>query len=125
MTVFSALKSDYQHSGTWFTLHTTFILYIADPVPFGEGLSMNIMTNTKHYLFIAIIIAEIQQNFLNIIHFQHIAFMFTESDINRTRKSRNNSLIESRNIQSKTKSHMYMYIAMQLLNKMRSTNDSN
>ena len=34
-----------------------FIRRIADSVPFGEGLSVNI-TNMKHYLFIAIIIAE-------------------------------------------------------------------
>ena len=34
-----------------------------DLVPFREGLSMNYTTNMKHYLFIAIIIAETQQNF--------------------------------------------------------------
>ena len=50
--------------GIWCTLHTTLILYIADSVPFGEGLSMKYTINMKHYLFIAIIIAETQQHFL-------------------------------------------------------------
>ena len=44
--------------------------------------------NKYNTLFIAIIIAETQPNFsLSFDQFQHIAFMFTESDINRTRKS--------------------------------------
>ena len=48
---------------------------------------MKYTINMKHFLFIAIIIAETQQNCLSSIQFRHIAFMFSESDINRTRKS--------------------------------------
>ena len=84
MTFFKALKSNCQHSG--YLVYTSYDID-THSVPFREGLIMNNTTNMKHYLFIAIIIAETQQNFFNIIHFQHIAFMFTESDINRTRKS--------------------------------------
>ena len=41
----------------------------------------------KHYLFIAIIIAETQQNFLLSFSFDTSQSCFLESDINRTRKS--------------------------------------
>ena len=91
MTVFSALKSDGQRLG--YLAHPSYDvdkLYIADSVPFGEGLSMNYTINMKD-LFIAITIAETQQIFFFIIiQFQHIAFMFTESDINRARESKVN-----------------------------------
>ena len=63
MTVFSALKSNCHRSGYFVhTSYDVYTIYIADSVPFGEGLSVNI-TNMKHYLFIAIIIAETKQRF--------------------------------------------------------------
>ena len=87
MTVFSALKSNCHRSGYFVhTSYDVYTIYIADSVPFGEGLSVNI-TNMKYYLFIAIIIAETKQNVFIIIQFQHIAFEFTESDINRSRNT--------------------------------------
>ena len=99
------------------------MLYIADSVPFGEGLSMKYTKNMKHYLFIAIIIAETQQNLFIVIQFRHIAFIFSESDVNRTRKSEVNKQITD--FIKEYLKHMYMYLAMQLLNKLQSINDSN
>ena len=65
----------------------TLVLYIADSLPFAEGLSLTYTINMKYYLSIAIVIAETQEHFFFIIiQFQHIAFMFTENDIIRTRK---------------------------------------
>ena len=57
---FLALKSNCQHFG--YLVHTSYDVD-TDSVPFSEGLSMNYTTNMKHYLFIAIIIVETQQNF--------------------------------------------------------------
>ena len=59
---------------------------------------MNYTIDMKRYLFIIIIIAKTQQNFffLFIIHFQHIAFMFTGGDLSRTRKSEVNKQFTDR-----------------------------
>ena len=61
---FPALKLDLQCSSQWFALHTVLVVYIAFTLPFGEGLSIRYTINMIHYLFIAIIIAETQLNFL-------------------------------------------------------------
>ena len=83
MTVFLALKSDGQRLG--YLVHTSYVvdkLYIAESVPFGEGLSMNYTLNMKD-LFIAKPIAETQQTFFyyHSVSTHHIHVY--RSDINR------------------------------------------
>ena len=53
--------------------------------------------------------------------------MFSESDINRTRKSEINKQFTDliKEYLKQNEKYMYMYLAMQLLNKLRSINDSN
>ena len=59
---FFFLSIEVELSTSGYLVHTSYDVD-NDSVPFREGLSMNYTTNMKLYLFIAIIIAETQQNF--------------------------------------------------------------
>ena len=63
-----------------------------------------------------------------IIQFQHIAFMFTESDINRTRKSEVNKQFTDwikEYLKQNEKSFICVQVTLQLMNKLWSIIDSN